>query len=130
MAVVAAPLVIIAADALVDAIVLTAAAITTAVGAAGISKAIDKSFPVTESSSTTKCPKKQKCGEDRAGILNKYQKLGKELRKYDPAADAIGGFRHAHGVTKPCGHYIEISDLQRGLKTTWKGFTTSAAIPV
>jgi hypothetical protein len=122
MAVAAVPLVIIAADALWDAIVLAGAVLATGIGTVGLSKAIDESFSDAKSSSITRCPKQQKCGEFRADILNKYQKLGKELRKYDPAADAIGGFKHAHGITKPCGHYTEIHNLQQGLKNDLERF--------
>ena len=57
-----------------------------------------------------------KCRQQRSAILTKYSKLGKELRKYDPVADAKGGFPMKWGVTKPGGHYKEITDLQRGLK--------------
>jgi hypothetical protein len=62
----------------------------------------------------------QKCAEMRSDILEKYGKLGKELRKYDPVSDAKGGFvKHGGlpGLTKPGGHYQKIRDLQRGLKS-------------
>lgn len=58
----------------------------------------------------------QRCRQQRSAILSKYAKLGKELRKYDPVADAKGGFPMKWGTTKPGGHYKEITDLQRGLK--------------
>lgn len=40
----------------------------------------------------------------------------KEIRKYDPVADGVGGFTHAHGTTVPGGHYKEIKDIQKGIK--------------
>jgi uncharacterized Zn-binding protein involved in type VI secretion len=71
---------------------------------------------------------KQKCKEQRAAINEKYQKLGKELRKYDPVADAKGGFMTFGGkLTKPGGHYTEIKDLQRGLKNDLTKFTKECA---
>jgi hypothetical protein len=62
---------------------------------------------------------RKKCGEQRAKILEKDAKLGKELRKYDPASDALGGFKKHGGLpgpTVPGGHYVKIRAFQRGLK--------------
>ena len=58
------------------------------------------------------------CGKLRGDIFRKFNLLLKELRKYDPVADAKGGFGMpwSSGKTKPGGHYQEIKDLQRGLK--------------
>jgi hypothetical protein len=68
---------------------------------------------------------KKRCAEARFKILKKYAALGKELRKYDPVADAKGGFvKHGGlpGLTKPCGHYVKIRQLQRGLKNDLTAF--------
>ena len=56
------------------------------------------------------------CGRLKADIFRKFSLLLNELRKYDPIADAKGGFLMKYGRTKPGGHYQEIKDLQRGLK--------------
>jgi uncharacterized Zn-binding protein involved in type VI secretion len=70
----------------------------------------------------------KKCKEQRGKIQGKYKKLGKELRKYVPAKDAIGGFPMRGGkLTKPCGHFIEIKDLQRGLKNDLTKFNRDCA---
>lgn len=74
---------------------------------------------------------------DALGLTNKkaicYEKLAKievknklyehELVKYDPIEDSKGGHTHAHGITKPGGHYKEIRDIQRGLKNSLKDFS-------
>lgn len=51
-------------------------------------------------------------------IYRKNDELRKELAKYDPRADALGGYgmKYGSGVTKPGGHFVEIKNLQRGLK--------------
>lgn len=60
---------------------------------------------------------KQQCGAYRAAIMLKFAKLLKEFRKYDPIADGKGGFpMRGGGLTKPGGHYTEITELQAGLK--------------
>lgn len=58
------------------------------------------------------------CDAFRVNIMRKFGLLIKELTKYDPIADGKGGFpmKYGSGVTKPGGHYKEITDLQRGLK--------------
>src|ERR1700680_3119685 len=69
-----------------------------------------------------------KCKEKRADILSQYAKLGTELRKYDPAADAIGGFPMRGGaLTTPCGHYKKITDFQRGLRRRLREFNKTCA---
>ena len=51
-----------------------------------------------------------------------------ELRKYDPVADARGGFPTKWGkLTKPGGHFKEISDLQGGLKKDLTSYTKNCA---
>jgi hypothetical protein len=63
------------------------------------------------------CADRQRCAQLRQNINNKSQALAKELAKYNPAQDALGGFpmRYGSGFTKPGGHYTEIQNLQRGL---------------
>jgi RHS repeat-associated protein len=56
-------------------------------------------------------PQVQKCDELRAAILSKAGKLLNELRKYDPVLDGAGG-----PVWQPGGHFVEIINLQRGIK--------------
>jgi RHS repeat-associated protein len=57
------------------------------------------------------------CAKLRAQIYRKALGLLKDLRKYDPIADASGGCpTGGGGVTKPGGHYIEIKQRQAGLK--------------
>jgi RHS repeat-associated protein len=57
------------------------------------------------------------CGELKRRILLKYALLLAELRAYDPVLDGRGGFPMRGGkLTKPGGHYIEISDLKQGIK--------------
>jgi hypothetical protein len=56
------------------------------------------------------------CGKLRADIFRKFNALLGALSKYDPVADAAGGFTFFGGLTKPGGHYQKIRDLQRGLK--------------
>jgi hypothetical protein len=68
---------------------------------------------------------RQKCGEQRAKIIEKDEKLGAELRKYSPASDAVGGFKKHGGLpgpTIPGGHYIKARALQRGLKNDLQRF--------
>ena len=72
--------------------------------------------------SCTPSPKDQECGRLRKQIFEKYAKLIDELQKYDPVADGIGGHPHAHGVTRPGGHYDEINDLQRGINNDIKTY--------
>ncbi|MGV2130307.1 hypothetical protein ACQZ4Q_10880 [Agrobacterium vitis] len=59
-------------------------------------------------------------------MRNKRDAFIKEMRKYDPDADAIGGHTFMAGgvlkTTKPGGHYIEIRDLQRGLKNDLEAY--------
>jgi hypothetical protein len=58
-----------------------------------------------------------RCGQLKKQILQKYNDLLDELRKYDPGEDAVGGWPMAGGgTTKPGGHYQEMKQLQRGLK--------------
>lgn len=52
---------------------------------------------------------------------NKNRKLKSELNKYDPISDANGGVQYRlptgqMAYTAPGGHYIEIRNLQRGIK--------------
>jgi len=55
---------------------------------------------------------KKECAELRAAINRRNAELGKELRKYDPAKDARGGFPMRGGrLTRPCGHYTELSQI-------------------
>ena len=43
--------------------------------------------------------------------------------KYDPIKDAQGGFKMRGGkLTKPCGHYMELTDMQRGLKNKLEAY--------
>ena len=58
------------------------------------------------------------CKSLRDNIYRKHGLLSDELSKYDPIADAQGGFpmKYGRGVTSPGGHYQEIQDLQRGIK--------------
>jgi len=79
-------------------------------------------------SAAAEAQKKQECLEARAKITIKFMKLVKELRKYSPADDAKGGFPMRGGkLTKPCGHYKEIKDLQQGLKNDHEKFTKDCA---
>jgi len=83
--------------------------------------------PKPHQSSAASAEQERQCRALRAQIMGKYAKLGKELRKYDPVADAKGGFKMKWGVTKPCGHYIEILALQRGLKNDLTRFRRDCA---
>jgi hypothetical protein len=68
---------------------------------------------------------KKKCAKLRNEINKKNKALGKELRKYDPAKDAKGGHtipRSGGKKTKPCGHYIEMRQLQKGMRNDLKKF--------
>jgi RHS repeat-associated protein len=60
------------------------------------------------------------CGKMLADIIEKAGKLVNELMKYDPVSDGRGGHIFYVGgqqrLTKPGGHYQEITDLQRGIK--------------
>lgn len=61
--------------------------------------------------------KKRKCLQLRAQIMHKNSELRKEFRKYDPVKDAEGGFAMKGGKkTKPCGHYQEMRNLQKGMR--------------
>lgn len=58
------------------------------------------------------------CAELLKQIKRKTDGLTKELKKYDPVTDAMGGFprRWGSGRSKPDGHYEEITNLQRGIR--------------
>jgi RHS repeat-associated protein len=73
--------------------------------------------PISLSDPLGLCADRQRCAQLRQNINNKSQALAKELAKYNPAQDALGGFpmRYGSGFTKPGGHYTEIQNLQRGL---------------
>jgi RHS repeat-associated protein len=73
--------------------------------------------PISLSDPLGLCADRQRCAQLRQNIDNKSQALAKELAKYNPAQDALGGFpmRYGSGFTKPGGHYTEIQNLQRGL---------------
>lgn len=60
----------------------------------------------------------EECAKLRKRIYDKHDMLRNELLKYDPVADAAGGFpmRWGSGYTRPNGHFDEIKDLQRGIK--------------
>lgn len=62
-------------------------------------------------------------------MRGKNSDLIKELRKYDPVQDAIGGHTFMAGgvlrITRPGGHYQEIRDLQRGLKNNLHAYHRS-----
>ncbi len=60
------------------------------------------------------------CRELIQKIESLSNSLKKEIDKYDPIKDGKGGFIHAHGITKPGGHYEEIKNLQNGLKNKLK----------
>jgi RHS repeat-associated protein len=62
------------------------------------------------------CGQPDRCAQLRKQIFAKSALLIKELIKYDPIADAKGGFPMRWGFTKPGGHYTEITQLQQGLK--------------
>jgi RHS repeat-associated protein len=57
----------------------------------------------------------QQCCALAADIVHKTTELQKEHAKYNPVTDAIGGVKYKHGVTKPYGHFKEISALTLGL---------------
>jgi RHS repeat-associated protein len=63
------------------------------------------------------CVDRDRCAKLRDSIDRKFDKLKNEFGKYDPEQDYLGGhvMRWGSGFTKPGGHFIEISDLQRGL---------------
>lgn len=66
---------------------------------------------------SSQCSRDERCGELRRQIFAKSAKLLNEILKYDPVADGRGGWRTRGGrLTKPGGHYTEISELQQGLK--------------
>lgn len=69
------------------------------------------------------------CKEIIQKLKEKIDKLGKERKKYRPKDDAIGGHSFMAGgvlrYTKPCGHYNEILDLQRGIKNSMKRYAES-----
>jgi hypothetical protein len=62
-------------------------------------------------------------------MRSKSSDLMKELRKYNPAQDALGGHTFMAGgvlkTTRPGGHYQEIRDLQRGLKNELETYNRS-----
>ncbi|MEX5729104.1 hypothetical protein Ga0609869_002457 [Rhodovulum iodosum] len=61
--------------------------------------------------------RKAKCLKLRAQLMHKNNELRKEFRKYDPVKDAKGGFKMRGGkLTKPCGHYTEMRNLQKGMR--------------
>ena len=61
---------------------------------------------------------KEYCRVLRGEIFWKAGKLFSEIAKYSPIGDGMGGYpMSGGGVTKPGGHYKEILDLQRGLKS-------------
>ena len=62
---------------------------------------------------------KAECAALRWQIINKGNMLLFELAKYDPKADAQGGFpmKWGSGRTKPGGHYNKINELQAGIKS-------------
>jgi hypothetical protein len=87
-----------------------------------------KAGPMTDACST--CPPPPKCKGLIEDMEHKNRSLNKELAKYDPASDAIGGHPYAGpgGITKytkPGGHYKEIRDLQRGLKGDMESYNES-----
>jgi RHS repeat-associated protein len=58
-----------------------------------------------------------RCAQLRARILANSAKLTTKISKYNPIADARGGFPTWGGkLTKPGGHYKQILELQGGLK--------------
>jgi RHS repeat-associated protein len=61
----------------------------------------------------------EQCRALREKIYEKNELLRQEIKKYDPIKDAQGGWvmKWGSGVTRPGGHYQEIRDLQRGLKS-------------
>nr|WP_199038415.1 RHS repeat-associated core domain-containing protein [Dyella sp. ASV24] len=58
------------------------------------------------------------CKKLRDNIYRKHGLLSNEFDKFDPIADAQGGFpmKYGSGVTAPNGHRREMEDLQRGIK--------------
>jgi len=58
------------------------------------------------------------CKKLRDNIYRKHGLLSHEFDKFDPIADAQGGFpmKYGSGVTAPNGHRQEMEDLQRGIK--------------
>ncbi|MEI6558262.1 MAG: hypothetical protein WCO00_07615 [Rhodospirillaceae bacterium] len=145
MAFALAPLVIPATEAILVDMVYIGSALMVGIGIVKVKDEIDRNFSATAPSATKTCPcaakaesttktetatqnpkndddQSEKCNKSRHAILDKFSIIGKELRKYDPVADAKGGFKHKYGVTKPCGHYREIRELQKGLKNDLKQF--------
>jgi RHS repeat-associated protein len=63
-----------------------------------------------------------KCYAILGEITNKTALLKKELLKYNPKDDAVGGYpisaSKGGGTTKPGGHYEKIRGFQRGLKNS------------
>ena len=58
-----------------------------------------------------------RCAQLRKQIFSKTSDLLREFAKYDPIADGKGGFPMKGGkLTKPGGHYTEMTQFQRGLK--------------
>jgi RHS repeat-associated protein len=60
------------------------------------------------------CIDRARCARLRQRIDAKAELLHDELSKYDPIADAVGGYPQlwGSGLTVPGGHYIEIQNLQ------------------
>jgi hypothetical protein len=76
------------------------------------------------------CPPPPECKNIVDDMERKNRALNKELDKYVPTSDAIGGHPYAGpgGITKftkPGGHYKEIRDLQRGLKNDMRRYGES-----
>ena len=62
-------------------------------------------------------PQEEKCNQLRAALYAKAGKLLEELRAYDPSLDGKGG-----PTWKPGGHFIEITELQHGIKMDLKRY--------
>lgn len=65
-----------------------------------------------------------RCAQILNEINSRIKAFNDEMSAYDPVLDARGGFTHAHGTTVPGGHYIEIRQLQRGIKNRLREFNT------
>ncbi len=65
-----------------------------------------------------KCGLSERCEKRWNDMKHKYSELQKELDKYDPVTDGIGGhtMQYGSGLTTQGGHYIKIKNFQRGLK--------------
>ena len=71
------------------------------------------------------------CDALRQSIYQKTVSLQDELERYNPYLDAIGGYPMAYGSgrTKPGGHYDEIRQLQRGLKSDIETYNKQCRCP-